>query len=282
MNGRSGMEDHEFDQIRDFVYQAIGVNLTANKKTLVISRLSKRLRQLGYTTFTQYLALVMESVEEQGILFNLITTNVTAFFRESHHLSYLTDVFLAQWMETNAQHKQKTLRIWSAGCSSGEEPYSIAISILDYLVQQGMSGLDFKILATDINQEQLAKAQRGIYKQTEVQGIPRDVLKRHFKLGTGTNAGLFQVKDHIRKQVVFGRVNLLDREEYPIASPLDVIFCRNVFIYFDRETRAKVSDRFNQYLCRYGLLFIGHSESIEDSQIHSWDYIKHTIYRKNS
>lgn len=277
---RVTMDDGEFQRIREYVYSSIGVNLTEAKRSLVISRLSKRLRELRLNTFSEYLALVERSDKEQNVLFDLITTNVTSFFRESHHFTYLTGVFVDGLLREGRPQNKKVIRVWSAGCSSGEEPYSIAMSLSDFLVENRATDWDFRILASDINSEQIAKAEQGIYKLDEVKGVSEQVLKRFFKIGMGPNAGLVQVKDSLRKRVVFRRINLLSKAEYPIASPVDVVFCRNVFIYFDRDTRKAVSDRFHHHTRPGGLLCIGHSESIDVGQPPKWGYVRHTIYRR--
>jgi len=273
----------EFGELRRLVYESIGVNLTEPKKALVVSRLSRRLKELGLDTFAQYLRYLKYNPQESGIFFNCITTNVTSFFREAHHFEYLQNTFLPA-LESGLAQKTADgkIRAWSAGCSTGEEPYTLAMVLEDFF--KGKKKWEFTILATDINTEALEKAQRGIYRQQEVKGISYDYLKKHFKLGTGPNQGLFKVKDNLQKMITFTQLNLASLEKYPVGDPFNFIFCRNVFIYFDRPTRARVLKRFYQHLLPGGRLFLGHSESIDltDEESGRWRSVKHTVYEKLS
>lgn len=275
------LSSKEFDTIRRMVYDSIGVNLTEAKRSLVISRLSKRLRELSMESFADYIKYLNSNPDELHTLFNYITTNVTKFFREEHHFEYLEQVFLPQFVE-EARHVngRPRLRVWSAGCSTGEEPYTLAMVLSEFF--GNTSSYDIKIIASDINSETLQKADSGVYKYEEVQNIPRWLLKKYFKMGTGPNEGLFKVKDSLRNFVEFKQINLTEDKRYDIENQLDMIFCRNVFIYFDRDTQRRILERFYQHLVPTGLLFLGHSESINNSNSDPkvWKLIKHTIYRK--
>ncbi len=275
------LTDKEFLAIREMIYNSIGVNLTESKRALTISRLSRRLRELQLKDVSAYLGYVRENPGELDTMFNLITTNVTKFFRENHHYAYLVEEYLPRLEELAAAGLvPRRLRCWSAGCSTGEEPYTIAMVLHRYF--KGHKNWKIQILASDINTETLQKAREGIYSKDEVEGIPYENLKTYFKLGTGPNAGFFKVKDMLRELITFRRINLTSAGEYPVGEALNFIFCRNVFIYFDKETQQRVLKRYHRHLMEGGLLFLGHSESINtvSGNAGRWRLLKHTIYQK--
>ncbi len=275
------LSNKEFESIRRMVYDYIGVNLTDAKRSLVISRLSKRLRELNMEGFGEYIEFLKRDPDELHILFNYITTNVTKFFREEHHFDYLKNVFLPEHVEKyKSGNKRIRLRVWSAGCSTGEEPYTIAMVLSEYF--RNPQAYDIKIIASDINSETVEKAREGLYKYEEVQNIPRWMLKKYFKMGVGPNEGYFKVKDSLKELIEFKLINLTSSQKYAIDSSLDLIFCRNVFIYFDRDTQRRILERFYQHVMPDGLLFLGHSESINNSNSDPkrWRLVKHTIYKK--
>ncbi|MGM0370630.1 MAG: CheR family methyltransferase [Bacillota bacterium] len=262
-----------FNHISDLIYQKIGVHLPQKKKAMVNSRLSKRIRKLGLKDFEAYCQYLENNKEELLHLFNTLTTNVTHFFREKHHFDFLCENVFPEIKRDKADKK---IRCWSAGCSSGEEAYTLAILLAEFF----SDSWDLKILASDINTEVLTVAQQGIYHQRQVKKIPYDLLKKYFKLGTGENQGLFKVKAKLKNLIEFRRSNL-NQKHYPIKSDLDFIFCRNVFIYFNSETQNKILNRFHHYLKAGGYLFLGHSESIDkDEQENKWQSIGKTIYKK--
>ena len=272
-NDKLSLSNEEFKKLRNFVFQSIGVNLSEAKRALVVSRLSKHIRKKGLHSFTQYLKLVEETEHEKEKLFNLITTNVTNFFREEHHFQFLINEYVPSIIDKHS----KTIRVWSAACSSGEEPYSIAMTLEGVLKKE--KNIDYKILASDINTEMLHKAKTGIYRHEEVVGISYDHLKTFFKLGQGENKGLFKIKENVQKKIVFQQINLVGKERYPIKDKIDIIFCRNVFIYFSKETQRFLLDRFYEQLSPEGILILGHSESIANNQ-DKWRLINKTIYKK--
>lgn len=279
------MNDKDFQTIRKKVYDSIGVNLTDAKRNLVVSRLSRRLRELKLDSFGSYLSYLEGNAQELEILFNRITTGVTKFFRENHHFEFLVEEFLPGYEENlKKTGGEFQFRGWSAGCSTGEEPYTLAMVLHHYLSTRKKRG-SIEILASDINTEVLQKARRGIYKKKEVLDIPYDFLKRYFQLGTGQNEGLLKVKNEISDLISFRQVNLTATHQFPLAKPLTVIFCRNVFIYFNRETQTRLLDAFHQHLIPGGILFLGHSESIPYQSGTTgplkWRLIRQTIYEKN-
>lgn len=233
------------------------------------------------SSFEQYLHYIKENTREKEVLINLITTNVTSFFREKHHFTYLTETYLP-FLEQKVQKEglPKKVRIWSSASSTGEEPYSIAITLLEYFRHK--RDWKMEILASDINTEVLKKANKGIYKKEEVSGVPYPLLKKYFLLGKGKNEGLLKVKDEVKKIITFRRMNLAMDEPFPIKEPLNVIFCRNVFIYFKRDTQEKIIRRFYDLLQDDGLLILGHSESISQQQkiLGTWKLVHQTVYQK--
>ncbi len=274
------ISDQEFKQLQVYLEDRIGVKLTDAKKSLAMSRLSKRIREIGLGSYQDYIDLVQVDDDELQVLFNRITTNVTHFFRESHHFDYLISTYLPALIEDPARAPNKTIRIWSAACSTGEEVYTIAMVLAEFL--EDHPGWKVEILGSDISTRALDKAKLGIYSRSEVEGIPYKYLKKYFKLGQGDNEGLFKAKESIRKLVSFRQINLVSPNSYPISAPLHMIFCRNVFIYFDKETQSNIVSRFAKHLYEDGLLMIGHSESISTtSQADMWTLIGRTIYTYN-
>jgi chemotaxis protein methyltransferase CheR len=264
----------EFQRFRTLIYDESGISLGDQKQSLLVSRLSKRLRELGLTTFSEYYDQLMSdsSREEFTRMLDLISTNKTDFFREPKHFDFLRERILPELAQ------EKTVRIWSSACSTGEEPYTIAMTL-----QEGVSDpaqWDFKILASDLSMRVLAKAAAGLYDADHVHDVPPELLKRHFLRGRGDSKGLLKIKPHLAAMVQFRRLNLMD-ERFPIKSPLDVIFCRNVMIYFDRPTQEQLVNKFYRYLKPGGHLFIGHSESLQ-WVTHPFKNIEPTIYRKEA
>jgi chemotaxis protein methyltransferase CheR len=268
------LNDGEFEFIRLVVSENAGIVLGPSKRQLVQSRLARRVRDLGLASFGQYCDIVRDAGPEELVnLINAITTNVTSFFRENHHFEGLTSLMFPEAMARNAQSRR--LRIWSAGCSSGEEPYSIAMTAAEFLPTSPR--WDFKILATDIDSEVLAAAQRGVFANDRLAGIPETRLQRWFQRGSGDNAGFAKARAALVSMITFNPLNLMG--EWPMRGPFDVIFCRNVMIYFDQPTRDRLVSRFAGLLAPGGYLCLGHSESIH-SQSGPFRLVGRTIYRK--
>lgn len=266
------LSDHEFELFKSLIYQQVGINLDTPKKTLLVSRLGKRLRELNLSTYKDYYDCVSgkEGEEELMKLLDLISTNKTDFYREPVHFDFLRDQVIPQMQAT------RTLRIWSSASSSGEEPYTIAMTLADAIPD--INRWNIKILASDISTRVLSKAASGIYENERVSQLPQELVKRHFLRGKNGQAGKVCVRPQVANMVAFRRINLMD-PAFPIRSPLDVIFCRNVMIYFDRPTQAKLMEKFHRYLRPGGYLFIGHSESLQWID-HGFRYLKPTIYQK--
>lgn len=266
------LTDKEFELFKHLIYQQVGIKLDEPKKTLLVSRLGKRLRDLQLPSYQAYYDCVSGNGGEEELikLLDLVSTNKTEFYREPVHFDFLRDQVLPEVQSS------KTLRIWSSASSSGEEPYTIAMTLSDAITD--INRWDIKILASDISTRVLAKASAGIYEEERVSQLSNDLVKRHFLRGKGPQAGKLQVRPQIARLVAFRRINLMD-PTFPIRSPLDVIFCRNVMIYFDRPTQAKLMEKFFRYLRPGGYLFIGHSESLQWID-HQFTYLRPTIYQK--
>ena len=268
----NGISTDEFNRFRMLIYNESGISLSEQKKTLVASRLSRRLRDLDLSNFSDYYAKVTEDPtrEEFTRMLDLISTNKTDFFREPKHFTFLRERIIPELEHT------KRIRIWSSACSSGEEPYTIAMTLFDTV--RNPAGWDFKILASDLSTRVLEKAVTGIYDEERVRDVPPDVIRRHFLRGRGESAGLLKVKSHLAEMIQFRRLNLMD-DHFPIKSSLDLIFCRNVMIYFDRPTQEILVNKFHRYMKPGGYLFIGHSESLQWVR-HPFKSLAPTIYQK--
>ncbi len=269
------LSDRDFHNFCQLVYQHAGIHLSPQKKELVRARLSKILRLRGLSEFQDYYELVRR--DQSGVelvqLLDAISTNQTAFWREPGHFVFLGQEVLPAWRSRNRQGRR--WRLWSAGCSSGEEAYSLAMVLLDGLSAAELTGV--KILATDLNTQVLAQAQRGIYPLARLEPLPVEWRRRFFQKGVNQWEGYVRVKPEIRSLVQFRRLNFM--EPFQFGENFDIIFCRNVMIYFDKNTQAELVHKFYQCLNPGGYLFIGHSESL-CSITHNFNYVKPTIYRK--
>jgi len=268
--------DANFDRIRQFVSEHTGIVLTDKKKDMVYGRLSKRVRKGGFGSFDAFCdALEAGDEVEQDFMINAITTNLTAFFRENHHFEYLADTLIPELIEKKGHNKR--LRIWSAGCSTGEEPYSIAMTLKESLPD--FDDWDVKILATDLDANVVAHGKAGVYREDRITGIPDERIKRWFKRGRGDRSDMVKVSSELQQMISFKRLNLL--HEWPMNGPFDLMFCRNVVIYFDKETQKGLFDRYADILVPDAHMFIGHSETLYKVTTR-FDSLGHTIYRKNS
>ena len=268
--------DLEFNYIRQLVYKECGINLHDGKKELVRSRLSKRLRELNLADFKNYKMMLDKSGGEGEIinLLNAISTNLTSFFRERKHFDFLSQKGLNS-LAKSAEKSNKIIKAWSAGCSTGEEPYTISM-VLDFWIEQSR-GIDYEIIATDISTDVLSKAKTGIYEDSRIKGLDLLTVKKYFQKGTGKKKGYVKVKKGIRDKVDFMRFNLM--HPYSFGITFDFIFCRNVMIYFEKKTQANVVNKFYELLKPGGFLFVGHSESLMNIP-HKFKYVEPTIYQK--
>lgn len=259
MTQRLALSDAHFRRICQLIYQRAGIVLAEHKRDMVYNRLVRRLRTLGLDDFGRYLSMLEanpNSAEWQAFV-NSLTTNLTAFFREAHHFPVLAD---------HARKRSGEYRVWSAAASTGEEPYSIAITLADAL---GIAPGRFNVFGSDIDTEVLQKAQSAIYRQEELKTLSPQQLQRYFMRGTGPHAGLVRVRSELGNAVQFAALNLLDKQ-YNVPGPFDAIFCRNVMIYFDKETQQEILKRFVPLLKPGGLLFAGHSENFGNLSRDFW------------
>ena len=243
--------DNDFDRICKLIYEHAGISLSKQKRDMVYSRVARRLRATGLTSFENYLAHLENSGPDELQAFtNSLTTNLTSFFREPHHFPILA--------EHISHQKHRPISIWCSAASTGEEPYSLAITMAELF---GTLSPPVKILASDLDTNVLDQADRGVYADERVEKMEQSRVQRFFLRGSGANAGRVKVRPELRQLIVFRRTNLLD-DDWKLRGPFDAIFCRNVMIYFDKPTQARILERFVPLLRPNGLLFAGHSESL--------------------
>ncbi len=250
----------EFTLLRDLVCARTGIELKPAKRELLKVRLRKRLQSLGLGSYRAYHDLLTQrdrSGEEIARLIDSITTTKTEFFRSPEQFEYMARDWLPRRIALAAETGERRLRIWSAGCSSGEEPFTIALVVLEALGASAGSW-DVKILGSDINRGVLERAATGVYTAEQASGVPGNLLRRYFLRGIGSKSGLLLIRPEVRRLVTFTRINLLD--DWPIASRLDAVFCRNVLIYLDGGVQREVTRRFVTTLNDGGLIFLGHAE----------------------
>ncbi len=264
------LTEKQFKKISGIVYQLCGIHLKAGKEALVRARLMKRLRALGMENFDSYIHFIESDAgnRELEMMVDVMTTNKTSFFREPAHFDYLRDHVLP------TVHRRR-MRFWTAACSSGEEPYSLAIFIREAIPD--IDRMDVKILATDISTRMLEKARQATYPREALQEIPGHLLHKYFIKTSHAAPPLYRVTDPVLSMVRLARLNLI--EKWPMKGPFDVIFCRNVMIYFDRPTQQRLINRFWNYLEPDGYLFVGHSEGLSAIS-HKFQYVRPAVYRK--
>ncbi|MBN1907814.1 MAG: protein-glutamate O-methyltransferase [Deltaproteobacteria bacterium] len=263
INSAMTMQDRDFRKFRELIYDICGINLTVVKKTMLASRLRKRLRVLGIESYEQYYDYVSseKGFENECVyMLDAVSTNKTDFFREPKHFDYLMNYALPSLINAGQWGTGRPINIWSAGCSSGEEPYTIAMTIADF-ASRNRAG-DFSILASDISTRVLKIARMGIYQEASASCVPDTIKRRFFLKGKGSQEGLCRVVPEIRNKIQFNRINLNNGADFGIRTRMDIIFCRNVIIYFDRETQKRLFQKFYTQLNPGGYLFIGHSETL--------------------
>lgn len=271
------ISNSEFQAIRDLVYSHFGINLTDQKRGLVVGRLQKLLKTMQIDSFEAYIEYIRQDSTGRALveLVNRISTNHTFFFRESDHFDYFRKEVLPFWDQTiSRKGGAKDLRIWCAASSSGEEPWSILMTMKESL-GKNYSGWDAGLLATDISEKVLQQAQIAVYSQESVKNVPQDLLKRYF---SSTPAGDWQVNADLRREIVFRRFNLMSTT-LPFKRKFHAIWCRNVMIYFDETTKLALANRLYDATEPGGYLFIGHSESLGRDKT-PWKYVKPAVYRK--
>ncbi len=262
----------QFESLGSLLHESCGIKLCAGKESLVKSRLMKRLRALGLNSFDAYLERLQNdpSKDELGAFIDALTTNKTSFFREPQHFSFLQNHIIPRLAREPGR-----IRIWTAGCSSGEEPYSTAITLREALAD--VDERDILILATDISTKMLRRAKEATYHEQELEGISPSLMKKYFRCSRSSQVQRYVVNEGVRRMVKFAWLNLMG--EWPMKGPFDVIFCRNVMIYFEKCTQQWLIDRFWNLLKPGGYLMVGHSESLTGSN-HRFRYVQPATYVK--
>lgn len=276
----SSLRARDFEKLSSFIRKTTGIKLGQQKKTLLESRLHKRLHHLGMGSFDEYCGYVFspEGIENELVhLINTVTTNKTDFFREYAHFEYLTNAVLPDLVRAHGAGVRRPLAAWSAGCSTGEEPYSMAI-IMSEFAKRLTDGFDFIVTGSDISTRVLEKASSGIYAETAMSPVPMELKKKYFLKGKGAKTGFSKICRELRSKVEFRTINLME-DEFGFREELDIIFCRNVIIYFDKDTQERLLKRFCEFLHPGGYLFIGHSDSFSSFSL-PLTKIAPSIYRK--
>jgi chemotaxis protein methyltransferase CheR len=260
----------DFERVRSLIYQRAGISLGDGKQAMVYSRVSRRLRETGHGSFASYLQSLEQATGAAGDaewqeFINCLTTNLTSFFREEHHFTALVDDLRAR--------SSGPLRIWCSAASTGEEPYSIAMTVTETLGASASA----KIVASDIDTNVLAKASQGVY-PIAARGLSQDRLRRHFMRGKGAQAGLIRIKPELARMIEFRSLNLMD-PRWSLGEPFDMVFCRNVMIYFDAATQIKVLEKMHATMKPGSLLYVGHSENFTDAK-HLFRLRGKTIYQR--
>jgi chemotaxis protein methyltransferase CheR len=272
----SELKDSDFEKISRLVYEQCGINLHEGKKELVKARLGKRLREGNYKSFKDYCHYVTtnEGKDELIAMIDSISTNLTSFYREESHFARLQIIVSSILDKAVSRGSIPKFNVWSAGCSTGEEPYTIAITIKE---AAKMRPLDARIFATDISTKVLQVAEAAIYPEERIKKIAAPVLGKYFQIGTGRSSGYYRIKKDIKDMITFRRFNLMDK--FPSESNFDVIFCRNVMIYFDKQTQTRLVNKYYDSLRKDGYFFVGHSESLTSLK-HPFKYIEPSVYQK--
>jgi len=269
--------EKDFQKISDIVYEHCGINLYKDKKELIRTRVSKRLRLGNFKTFSEYIKYVLDDKtgSEFSLLIDSLSTNLTGFFREVGHFKFIRSELLPQLLEQKKKKRDFRIRAWSAGCSSGEEAYSLAMILLE--ATQCSDQWNVKVFANDISETMLKVAQKGIYEKEKVEPVPLLLRQKYMISPRKGHSKVFEVNQILRDTVTFKRMNLV--KPWAIDKTVDFIFCRNVMIYFDKQTRVRLVNRFWDLLDSGGVLFTGHSESLIGID-HKFNYVQPTIYIK--
>lgn len=267
--------DADFQKMRGMLNRLTGITLQERGREMVYNRLARRLRVLELDSVAAYISLVEGDGAEARLFADSLTTNTTSFFREDHHFTYLSDVLIPGWIDRRSHSKK--VRIWSAACSFGQEPYTLAMVLMESDLRA--SGFDVRILATDIDGGALETARAGIYRADDLKEVSAARQKRWFRRGTGAHDGQVRVAPELKQIITFNHLNLMD--PWPVKGPFDLILCRNVYIYFASEVCSKLTTRFGELLPAQGILMLGHSESIVDASA-PFESLGKTIYRRQT
>lgn len=271
------LTERDFRDFSALIYEKSGINLHQGKRELLKARLAKVLRQSHFSSVREYYDYLMK--DESGDAFipllDVISTNLTAFFREARHFDFLADTVVEELFQSGGRKSSGDIRVWCAGCSSGEEAYSLAMTLIQALPPGRHK--DIRILATDISTRMLNIADRGVYEASRVEKVPMPIRRTYFQKGINGWQGYYRVKKPVKEKIQFQRLNFM--EPFTFSHNFDVVFCRNVMIYFDKATQENLVGRFYDVLNRPGYLFIGHSESLTSVK-HSFRYLRPSVYKK--
>lgn len=273
------MSDRLYEQFSQLIHSECGIKLPPIKKIMLQSRLQKRMKVIGISSFKEYynyLTSVQGREKELAHALDVVSTNKTDFFREPSHFDYLRVMALPDIIHTLGSKLRRRIHLWSAGCSSGEEPYTLAMVLSDFL--EKYPEFDYDIFSTDISQRVLSKAQQAIYSDNDAAPVPHRLKAKYLMKGKGQQVGNWRVIPELRNRIQFNRLNLMDRQ-FKLPNMMDIIFCRNVIIYFDRPTQVCLFQKFYNCLSPGGYLFIGHSETLYGIN-DQFQYIQATIYKK--
>lgn len=270
------LSNRDFARLSRFIYEQCGIKMPEAKRTMLEGRLQKRLRALGLRSFTDYIDYLFNPAEHNQELvqmIDLVTTNKTDFFREPDHFDYLRERVLPAWWE---KYRTRRLMLWSAGCSTGQEPYTLAMVLQDFAASR--PGFDFQILATDISTRVLEQARKAVYHEDLLAPVPSMFKPKYLLRSKDRQSGLVRIVPQLRAKVRFRRLNFLD-SDFGLREPLDIIFCRNVIIYFDRPTQVRLLHRFYGHMRPGAHLFMGHSETLSGLDVPLVS-VASTVYRK--
>jgi chemotaxis protein methyltransferase CheR len=269
------MDDESFARLSSYVTREYGIKLPVNKRSMLEARLNKKVKSLGMDNYKQFLDFIFSDAGKHGDLFHvidLITTNKTDFFREPEHFKFLAGSYLSKWSQTEGR---RNMNIWSAGCSSGEEPYTIVMVMEEF--RRRNPQFSYNLLGSDVSIRMIQNAFKGVYTSDRIAGLPME-LKRAYFLRSKTQPDLVRIKPEYRKKIIYKRINFMDDGYGLLKHDYDIIFCRNVLIYFDKATQEGVIRKFISHLRPGGLLFLGHSESIMGMEI-PLRQIQPTVYQ---
>ncbi len=271
------LSERDFRNFSDLIYEKCGINLHQGKRELLKARLAKVLRNSRFKSVSEYYDFLMRDTSGDAFipLLDSISTNLTAFFREPKHFEFLSETVVPELFEKGPSRGRREIRLWCAGCSSGEETYSIAITLMEALPERRWQYI--RILGTDISTKVLRTAEQGVYEAARVEKVPYQWRRKYFQKGFNRWEGYYRVKAHVRGLARFQRLNLM--EPFSFREGFDVIFCRNVMIYFDKNTQERLVNRLYEVLKAPGYLFIGHSESLTGVN-HRLRYIRPSVYKK--
>lgn len=274
------MSDREFAKLSEYIYSLCGINITISKKAMLEARLSKRLKKLGIESYADYCSNLLSGSDNEEVvnMINLVTTNKTDFFREPAHFEYMSKHAVPDLIRSKGAGTERELMVWSAGCSTGEEPYTLAIVLSEFGVS--LPRFSFTVLATDISTQVLQSAKQAVYDDNNLLQIPDNLKKKYFLRGKGEFENRIRVSQELRDRVKFRQLNFMDGD-FGLREAADIIFCRNVIIYFDRQTQERLLRRFCAHLTAGGYIFMGHSETLQNMHLPLTN-VAPTVYRKNA